>query len=174
MAEDVRPIPDPTVLTTEALTREITAVRELLFNEIRHRGHLTDEQFASRAKLIDARFAAVEQQFQAIQFRTAEQKADTRLALDTALASAKEAVQLQTQSSELAQAKSEAALTKQIDGILMRVSELTNVMDGKIADLKERMDRLEGKSTGFSSSWGILVAVVGILGVALAIYTNAR
>jgi hypothetical protein len=43
-----------------------------------------------------------------------------------------------------------------------------------IGALGSRLDRIEGKSTGISSSWGILVAVVGFVGVALAVYTNTR
>lgn len=173
-SKDVRPIPDPTELTTDALNREITAVRELVFGEIRHRGQLTDTQFNAIERTIDARFASIAKQFESVELRTAEQKADTRSALDAALAAAKDAVRLQTEASELAQAKSEAAFTKQIDAILLRVEQVTVLMDGKIAELKERMDRLEGKSTGIGSSWQVIVAIVGIIGVALAIYTNSR
>src|SRR5687768_6329759 len=174
MPAESKPIPDPTKLTTEALTREIRAVRELLFNEIAHRGKLTDVQFEAVRSELYAKLDAISQRFGAIERRTAEQKADTRLALDAALASAKDAVRLQTEASQLAQAKSETAFTKQIDGILLRIDQTVTVMDGQIGDLKARLDRLEGKSSGISSSRGILVGFIGIVGVALAIYANTR
>lgn len=171
---DSRPVPDPTELTTSALNREITSVRELVFGEIRHRSDLTNEQFRSIERAFDVRIEGIAQQFESVELRTAEQKADTRMALDAALASAKDAVRLQTEASELAQAKSEAAFTKQIDAILLRIEQVTILMDGKIGDVKERLDRLEGRSTGIGSSWQVLIAIVGIMGVALAIYTNSQ
>jgi len=174
MSPDLRPVPDPTELTTEALTREISAVRELLFSEIAHRGKLTDEQFDAIRREVDAKLDAIGQRFAGVELRTAEQKSDTRLAVEAALSSAKDAVRLQTEASQLAQAKSETAFTKQIDGILLRVDQIATVMDGQIGDLKARLDRLEGKSSGISSSWGILVGFIGIIGVALAIYANTR
>lgn len=163
--ENTRPIPDPTELTTEALTREITALRELLYSEIRHRNDLTNEQFKSISREINIRFDAVEQ-------RTAEQKTDTRLALEAALAAAKDAVQLQTEASELAQSKSEAAFTKQIDAILMRVEQSYAALAEQIGDVKGRLDKLEGNRSGISSTIGMLLAVAVAAVAVVALILN--
>jgi hypothetical protein len=155
---DTRPIPDPTLLTTEALNREIAALRDLLYGEIRHRGQLTDEQFRS----VDVKFDAIEQ-------RTAEQKTDTKEAVSAALAAAKDAVALQTQASERSQSKSEAAITKQIDAIYVILDRQSQAMNEKIEDLKTRLDRIEGKTQGTQLSMGLVFGAVGALAAIVTI-----
>jgi len=149
---DFRPVPDPTLLTTEQLHREIAALREFVLGEIRHVGELSNE-----------RFKAVDEQFYAVSERTKEQKEDGRLALDAAFQSAKDAVALQTEASEKAIAKSEAATTKQIDALGVVVEKSSQAKDEKIDDLKTRLDKLEGRREGVSSSTALLLAIVGAL-----------
>jgi hypothetical protein len=42
-------------------------------------------------------------------------------------------------------------------------------LEMNIADLKSRIDRQEGKSGGYSASWGIMVAAIGLVATILAI-----
>jgi hypothetical protein len=152
------PRPDPTLLTTEALNREIAALRDLLFGEIRHRGQLTDEQF----RAVDIKFDAIER-------RTAEQKTDTRLAVDAALTAAKELVAIQNEASMTSNAKTETSMTKQIDSIFMRLDQYSSAMDEKINDLKARLDRIEGKTQGTQLSMGLAFGAVGALAAIVTI-----
>jgi len=89
-----------------------------------------------------------------------EQKKDTKDAVDAALAAAKEAVKEQTSASERAIAKSETNTTKQIDQIGVLISTQNKAVDEKINDIKERLDRGEGHSTGVADGWGLLVGIV--------------
>lgn len=129
---DVTPRPDPTKLTTEALLREIAGLREFVLGEI---GHVRE--------ISQTKFAAIEKQLEGIAQRTAEQKTDTKDALDAALQAAKEAVSLQREASDKAIDKSEADTKKQIDALGKLVERSSEAKDEKIEDLKERMNRIE-------------------------------
>lgn len=155
---DSRPVPDPTLLTTEQLHREIAALREFVLGEIRHVGELSNE-----------RFKAVDEQMFAVSERTKEQKEDGRLALDAAFTSAKDAVALQTEASDKAIAKSEAATTKQIDALGIVVEKSSQAKDEKIDDLKARLDKLEGRQQGIGVTGGLLLGAVGLLASIAAI-----
>lgn len=142
-AEGSRPVPDPTLLTTEALNREIATIKELLSVEIKHRGDLTDTQFRN-----------VDDRLEDLAARTEEQKSDTKAAVDAALvaaekavaaalAAAKEAVSQQTEASERSIAKSETATSKQIDALGALLSTTNSATDDKFSDVKSRLDRIE-------------------------------
>lgn len=147
---DRRPIPDPTQLTTEALHREIAALRDVVMNEIRHVGVVSDEKFLA----VDARLTE-------LAIRVGEQKADAKEAVHAALAAAKDAVAIRTEASDASIAKSEAATTKQIDALGVLVERLSQAKDEKIDDLKARLDRLEGKTQGTQMSMGLVFGAVG-------------
>jgi hypothetical protein len=146
------PIPDPTILTTEQLHREIAALREFVLGEIKHVKQINDE-----------RFRAVEAQFVQHLERTKEQKTDTQQAVQSALTSAKELVAQRNDASERAIAKSEQATVKQIDALAVLLEKSSEAKDEKIGDLKARLDRLEGKAQGTQMSYGMVFAVVGAL-----------
>lgn len=146
---DRRPVPDPTVLTTAALAREVAVLREFVLREIRHQQDLADSRFKS----IDEKFVDAEK-------RTAEQKADTKAALDAALQSAERAVGLQTVSSDKSIAKSEATTAKQIDALGVLVDRNSAADAEKFADLKSRVSALEASR----AVW----VIIGTLGVAVA------
>lgn len=164
-----RPVPDPTLLTTEQLLREIANLRaifegqldtlrerlggmdratELLGFGINRVPSAVDTRVTALEDVIREQFRTVDQKFDDLQARTAEQKADTKAAVDAALQAAKEAVGQQTEASERSIAKSEAATTKQIDGVIARIDQ-SNVSTGEsISDLKSRMDRMESGRLG--------------------------
>jgi hypothetical protein len=159
MAEDDRrPVPDPTILTTEQLHREIAALREFVLGEIRHVGAINDE-----------RFRAVEAQFEQHIERTKEQKTDTQQAVQSALTSAKELVAQRNDASELAIAKSERSISKQIDALASVLDTSNQAQVDRIEDLKARVTRIEGRSEGTQMSMGVIFAAVGGLAALVSI-----
>jgi hypothetical protein len=191
-----RPIPDPTVLTTEALRREISVLQEKI--ELRVTGLFqtlsarldamdkaqilfdanlnrlpsdTDKQIAHLKSLHEAKFLSVEKQFAERDTRTDQASRDGKVALDAALQAARDAVAEQNRSSALAIAKSDAATDKRIDQIASQISTATNALDGKIADIKDRLVRIEGQALGqdvakvdknTSSSFSVSVIGIGL------------
>src|SRR5579864_2663081 len=156
---DIRPVPDPTVLTTAASARLEEMMRTLISTEIMHQTTLFDEkldgvrmQLAERmtgsTKQFGEKLAKIEAQFEMLSARTAEQKKDTKDALDAALAAQKEAVAAQTASSEKSITKSETATTERIKGVETLLATSTKATDDKITDLKDRVIAIEAVKLG--------------------------
>ncbi len=141
MQQDVRPVPDPTVLTTEASIRQEAMIRNLIKTEIEHQNELFTEKLAG----ISRQFMM---QFTMLDARTAEQKQDTTTALHAALAAQKEAVAAQTASSEKSITKSETATTERIKGVETLLATSTKATDDKITDLKDRVIAIEAVKLG--------------------------
>ena len=150
------PMPDPTALTTERLLQEIGGVKTLIVAEVSHLKELHAERFSSIAT-----------QFNERDTRTEQTSRDSKVAVDAALQAAKEAVGEQNKSSALAIAKSEAATTKQIDQIGVIIATMTNGLNDKIDDIKNRITAIEGRSTGVGSSANAFY-LIATLAVAVA------
>src|SRR5687768_9854890 len=90
--QDWRPRPDPTVLTTEALHREVGALRELMEARIGALNLLVESRVQSEIGRHEEKFAKVSQQLALVEQQRVEQKADTKAAVDAALTAQKEAV----------------------------------------------------------------------------------
>jgi hypothetical protein len=204
------PIPDPSILTTEQLRRELAALREILetrlsgmdrateiladelvklTNEFRDRlDHQSSDRDVQLAALREAmtlqiqmvkevtneRFAAVDTRFLERDTRTEQEKLESRISLDAALAAAKEAVGEQNKSNTLAINKSEAANKEKIDAQGVQSATSIKGLEDKIADLKGRIDRNEGKTQGGAALWAGIIGVVVVLVMAIGIYVNAR
>jgi cobalamin biosynthesis Mg chelatase CobN len=168
-----RPAPDPTELTTAALQREVSNLRELfgarldamdkaveLFTDNLTRVPTdTDKQIVQLRDLIMARmetitvmtqerFNSVEMQFKERDTRTEQTSRDSKIAVDAALQAAKEAVGEQNRSSALAIAKSETATAKQIDQLTTLIQTTAASSDSKITDNKDRVTRIEAVKLG--------------------------
>lgn len=177
------PSPDPTVLTTQGLMREIGGLKELLITRmecqeenITHiREHLNERGLAIAAGvghlqvLHQEKFEGIEKQFKERDVRTEQAAIATKIAVDAALQAQKEAAGAQNESNAAAIAKSEAATTKQIDGIIALLNGGMKALDEKIVDLKGRIDRGDGKSTGHGETWGYIVAGIVVLGILIDI-----
>jgi SMC interacting uncharacterized protein involved in chromosome segregation len=166
-----RPVPDPTVLTTEALHREINSSYAL-----------TTAKIESLEKVMLQKFSAVEEQLQLVERQRVEQKKDTKDAVDAALTAQKEAVREQTTASERAIAKSEAATTKQMDQQRLTFETAIKSVTDLMNEVKERITRIESVKIGWSEQstnvkqnlgvvWGAVGAVVGLIGVVIAFAT---
>lgn len=192
--------PDPTILTTQQLQREIGLLREIIdsrilgmLNEIKH---LDVDQSGLQATLMmninrlqelhEEKFRSISVQFAERDTRTEQTSRDSKVAVDAALQAAKEAVGEQNKSSALAIAKSETATTKQIDQQSLQIATATGALNDKIDDIKDRITAIEGRSnayegksdghnTGVKDSWSVMTAIVmgvlALVGAAIAVIT---
>jgi hypothetical protein len=240
MPGDVRPVPDPTRLTTDIIHREIAALREildatrdLLRNELvavkaiietRFEAHdlatqvlsestdrmrdrfdekivalrqiietrmagndsaikllqdgadktperlremvaalrdITDQKFLELASTHGEKFNSIQTQFRERDVRAEQSNKDAKVAVDAALQAAKDLGADQNKSSALAIGKSEAAITKQMDQLGALIASVTKASDEKIADVKDRLTRIEGKGQGLGIAWAALGAILG-------------
>jgi hypothetical protein len=209
-ADDNVPVPDPSLLTTQALQREIFSLRELL--EVKLKGsdgsnaavrtiietrldgmdkaikllqdtadkfparidekiialkEVHEEKFLALLETHTEKFTSIQLQFRERDVRSEQSSKDSKVAVDAALQAAKEAVGEQNKSSALAIAKSETATTKQIDQLAGLIQTMTKGFDDKFGDVKDRINRMEGKGVGLNAGWGYLA---GGLGLILALY----
>jgi uncharacterized LabA/DUF88 family protein len=155
---DNKPTPDPTILTTEQLLREVDRAKELLLATLDGLDRVTQEKFRS----VDRQFSLVEQQ-------RIEQKVDTKAAVDAALIAQKEAVKEQTTASERAIAKSEAATTKQLEQLNATFTTAINGVAASLQDCKDRVAKLESLKQGGKDMVGAVYAFAGFLATALLI-----
>lgn len=162
--------PDPTILTTQQLLREIEILRDSIDDkvEVRQREmmlaqELSEAKLRGEIVLTAQRFDAFGGQLELIERQRVEQKSDTKAAVDAALIAQKEAVQEQTIASGLSIAKSEAATAKQLDqqsvtfttaisGVAKTSSDQKDAFNISIADLKERLGTLDLKVGGLESN----------------------
>ena len=191
MTNSMVPQPDPTLLTTAQLTREIANARELieskvngaivmlegriagsaaalkdvkeiletrlvgmdrainLLQDIQNRVPIImDEKLNQLRSLHQEKFASIGVQFAERDTRTEQTAAGVKIAVDAALQAAKEAVAEQNRSFALATGKSETATMKQIDALGLAIQTANKGLDDKIADMKDRLTRIEGMDLG--------------------------
>jgi hypothetical protein len=174
---DIRPIPDPTTLTTAQLFREITnlslqvqhdiaALRAII--ETRLDGY--DKAIALLQRFADKVPSEVDvkvnqlQSLHAEKFRSIEgQFTSSKVALDSALQSSEKSNAEKNALQALAISKAETSVAEQLKGINVAISGVERVLNDKVLAIKERLDRMEGQSSGVGQSWGVIVAVVGIV-----------
>lgn len=111
-------------------------------------------EIAHLRALHEEKFASIAQQFSERDIRTDQASRAAKEALDAALQAAKELVGAQGEAAGAAAIKSETSFTKQIDQIGTIISTLEKALDARITELKERIDRGEGQSSGQVSALG--------------------
>jgi ribosome-associated translation inhibitor RaiA len=204
------PIPDPTLLTTVQLNREIAALREVLETRLAGMDRATaliatelekltaefrdrldhqradrDDQLAALREFLlgqmevvrrvgEERFGAVAIRFEERDLRTQEAATQSRISLDAALAAAKEAVYEQNKANAAAIGKSEAATEKQINALVASIDAARDSLARQITDLKERLDRGEGKSQGGQAMWGLIAGGILLIVAVIGLYLNAK
>lgn len=167
------PRPDPTLLTTQQLLRELSSLRELFENKLdgvdatlttRLDGmdiatRLLSEtvnrtpteiqtQIAHLRELMEEKFESVDKQFVERDTRTDQAAKASKEALDAALLAAKELVSQQNEANAQAADKAEQSTIKQIDQIGIRIDTTQKGLEDRLTELKERVDRGEGSSSG--------------------------
>jgi len=167
------PVPDPTLLTTQQLTREIGALREILEAQIDGNQRECQTRFSANERatellqvifdripdqikekvaqlkaLQDERFTGVERSFDERDVRVKESATATATAVAAALQAAKEAVGEQNKSFTVSIDKSEKAFGDSISQLRIAVDTATKGLDSQIADIKERLTRIESMGVG--------------------------
>jgi uncharacterized protein YicC (UPF0701 family) len=152
-----RSVPDPTLLTIDALRREIAMLENLVEAKINAAEKLTIERFTR----IDALMDRAEEMRQ-------EQKADTKQAVDAALDSQKEAT-----------AKMEMSVSDQLTALRANFETSLRGVQSNVADLKDRMTIAESVKQGQAEqktearhvSAGVIAAITFGITVLLAVFT---
>jgi metal-sulfur cluster biosynthetic enzyme len=136
---------------SETVNRTPTAIQTAVAN-LRE---VYDERFSSVQRQIvdlgiirDQKFISIAQQFVERDVRTEQAATASASALAAALQAAKEAVFEQAQAAAKAAEKTELSFTKQIDQIQLQIKTIGDGFSDRIAELKERIDRGEGQSSG--------------------------
>jgi len=122
--------PDPTVLTTEALHREV----EQMHRELAALRELLEVKMAERNRAVDQLFALVED-------RRVEQKQDVGRNVDAALAAAKEAV-----------AKTETSTAKQLEQLQETFATALRAVTSAVDELKDRVGAVESSIVGLAQN----------------------
>jgi len=193
-------IPDPTTLTTQQLWREIAALKELVFTRldsiekaiivahddmvrvptevqkaISTLKDLHEEKLHSISDLVTEKFRSIDQQFADRDARTLQAQRDNKVAIDAALAAAKESSGEQIRTQAMAIVKNETAAFKQIESL-----------EDKINDTKDRLTRIEAMTLGSektvvtqhaSGSYNTMLigfAVSSVLGIAALVISLLR
>jgi hypothetical protein len=192
--EDLRPTPDPTLLTTAQLLRQVAAERDYvdgqigvlrerlsgidkateLLNETVNRVP-TDVQVAigNLQALTDEKFESIQKQFVERDTRSERESKDNKTAVDAAFAAADKAADERNKSNTLAISKSETATTETINKLAELFKTTTDALGDKIDDLKERVGRIEATRLGavenrHEMSTGVTLALT-LAGVVLTV-----
>jgi len=193
------PIPDPTLLTTEQLRRELGSLRELvetrlagmdkatillsngvtrvpteIDKQISHLKEFFLERFGTvqeKFGTVQEKFTSVQKQFEERDVRTVAAATAATTAVNAALQAQKEAAGAQNDSLSASIAKSEAATIKQIEGINDLLAANAASLGDKIVTVSARLDRGEGASTGIASKRSDIMSLISlaIAGVAVAL-----
>jgi hypothetical protein len=178
-----KPNPDPSVLTTENLLREINNLKALLESQLgAHEKNITAIQLSidKRQEQIDAaivhittlfevKFEGVEKQFVERDKRTEQLSIADKTAIAAALQAQKEAAGATNESNSIAINKMENNFTTLINKGESLLQTVQKTLDDKIADLRTRFDTGEGRDRGKTAGIGSVGAMV--VGSALIIST---
>jgi len=199
----VVPVPDPTILTTQQLIREIATAREVIETRLNGMDKAIEllqaasdrypafmQQAVGRLQeLHEEKFRSIEVQFKERDTRTEQTSRDSKVAVDAALSAQVKSVDAQNISNSLAISKSEAGFTKQIDQIGALIQATGKATDDKIDDIKTRLNSIEvrtnafeGRSTGKADTvssvgyivLGIIAGLATLISVATLIFNVMR
>lgn len=185
MAEPIPPPSiDPTLLTTEALRREIALLDASITRRMASLEAELDSRLGSTEKLVNEKFASVDKQFEMLGVLREQGHEATETAVSAALQAQKEAV-----------AKSEASTAKQLEQLTVtfeaRVESLRRSIDenkdrlaSEARELRAAIGLVDSKANSYaqqrrgadasrSLTFALIAAIVGVTGVILAIVAFA-
>lgn len=146
-----RSVPDPTLLTIDALRREIAMLE-----------NLTSVRLDAAEALIQERVLRIDALMERSEEMRQEQKSDTRAAVEAALESQKEAT-----------AKMEVAVSEQIASLRSNFETAIQGVLSNVADLKDRMTALESSRQGMveqrAETRQVSSGVVAVVGISITI-----
>lgn len=136
--------------------REVKALRELIESKIDRLADVTNERFEGVAK-----------QFSERDKRTEQLSLADKTAIAAALQAQKEAAGAQNESNTTSTSKMEGSFSRLID-----------LMSNRIDDVKTRLDKGEGRTTGVGATWSFVIAIgglaIGAAGVVTAVLALAK
>lgn len=131
----------------------------------------TDKAIEHLQSLHEEKFGSIQTQFRERDTRAERESRDNKIAVDAAFAAAKEAVAAQNIANNESIAKSEASVTKQIDGAVALIASNGKATDDKINDIKEQLAQRNGigqqmreQRQGNQFNIGTAIAVLAALG----------
>jgi len=177
-----RPVPDPTELTDRAIARleksltswfegqlairderlrGIDEATKLRLDAVGQTADAFSEQVDRLREVHDEKFHSVQVQFVERDTRQEREAKDNKIAVDAAFAAQKEAA-----------AKQDEANAKAIDKSEIATKELLRTLDDRISDIKGRLDRGEGRTSGGIDARALAITLIGLVigaaGLALA------
>ena len=180
--------PDPSVLTTENLRREIDGLHTLIEARLSELGShsvrlqalvdaipaMIERQIKDLENLQAEKFTAVSQQFRERDERmlqtqiaqkefAAAQAVAAQIANTVALSAQKEASAAQSTFFASTMAERQGATTKQIDNIVLLLASDAKASDDKISAITQRLDRSDGISSGNTSNQSSMLAVIAVV-----------
>lgn len=155
------PITDPTLLTTEALQREIQHLRELL--------EAADSRLNS---LISLHVENIQQQMQEADLRYQQRYDAQSKALDDARLSAEREVQSALAAAEKAVSKAEVAAEKRFDTVSEKVDDAKNITFQQIAAIQSQLASMVGHGAGGVAVWGYVAAGIFLLIAIITFISN--
>lgn len=165
-----KPDPDPTLLTTENLRREIANLKELLETRLDGSNSARDALHDLILAKIEVLASVTSQQFISINDKFAEKDK----AVSVGLSAQKEAAAAQQDSNTAATLKMEDNFTKLLDQGRELLSEVRRNTDVQISDIKSRLDKGDGQSRGAGDTWGWLFGAGGILIAIAALFLRGH
>lgn len=163
-----KPDPDPTLLTTENLRREIANLKELLETRMAAGSDALNALHQLILAKIEVLANVTTQQFISINDKFAEKDK----AVSVGLSAQKEAAAAQQDSNTAATLKMEDNFTKLLDQGRDLLSEVRRNTDIQISDIKSRLDKGEGQTKGATDLWGYIIGVVGVVTLIAALFVR--
>jgi hypothetical protein len=168
------PKPDPTLLTTASLLREIANLKELQtanLETVRSSLQISvddlmkrlDHKYIETATDLTHLRELLFERIDGMRVLTAQSREDSKTSLDAAFKSAKDA-----------QDKTEQSFTKQIESLGARSEAASKATNEKIDRVTSRLDLGEGKSKGAGDLWGWIVGVIGVGAALVMAFTHTR
>ncbi len=164
--QDVRPIPDPTYLTNQAVNAAVSLMRR----EADAQKEYCRSQLEGAVQVMEFRFSAIAMQLTERDMRFQIGRDDGKAAIESALAAQKQLVDEQNKSNSVAVAKAEAATTKQIDQIYLLITTMKAAVDDQLNDAKGRVTAIEAHGSGIKDGWGYLVGLIGVVVAFVALF----
>lgn len=171
----IKPDPDPTLLTTESLLREIKHSNEhteTLISEIR-------TKIKSGEKLNKERFKAIANRFRERDVGKHQADKASSDAIVAALTGLKELTAQQAASTAAAATKTESAFSDQLKGLANLVGEKGKATDEKISQAQTAIQAnqaaiqaLLGTRTGADKLWGYILGAIGVAALLFSTFHN--
>jgi len=163
---DIKPRPDPTLLTTAALKQSIENLKEFLISRIASGEALLDAKINHNYLMDEKRHRETREWFGYGRDHRMEVKADAEKALERAFSAAKELTDQQRKCNEEAASKAESAFHEQLNAWKSEANVAREAMSSRLDELKERLDRGTGKEEYQTKTQGWLIPMIVVGAIA--------